>query len=174
MAQKNSQLADAITNLADATLIDLPRSAIARLFNSAGSDHELRKAGWKAYDASIAITTEITNRLYSSPRVGRVSGRAIDVSLKFQRLADAVSGAFFAALWPMVGLATASEIRRLSDKIDSLREQLQPGAIGFEAGHQSRFDRELQHTDTAGEMASLRLPPTIEVVAPEVKRYVSH
>jgi hypothetical protein len=174
MAQKNSQLADAITNLADATLIDLPRLAIARLFNSAGSDHELRKAGWKAYDASVAVTTELTNRLYRSPRVGRVSGRAIDVSLKFQRLADAVSGAFFAALWPMVGLATASEVRRLGDKIDSLREQLQPGAIGFEAGHQSRFDRELPHADTAGQMASLRLPPTIEVVAPEVKRYVSH
>ena len=174
MAQKSTQLADAITNLADAALIDLPRLAIARLFNSAGSDRELRNVGWKAYDASIAIATELTNRLYSSPRVGRVSGRAIDVSLKFQRLADAAAGAFFAALWPMVGLATTSEIRRLSDKIDSLREQLQPGAIGFEAGHQSGFDRELPRADTAGQMASLRLPPTIEVVATELKRYVSH
>ena len=47
MAQKNSQLADAVTDLADATLIDLPLSAIGRLFNPS-FDAELRKAEWKA------------------------------------------------------------------------------------------------------------------------------
>lgn len=85
MAQKNSELADAVRDLADATLIDLPLLAIARLFNSPGSDKELRTAGWKAYDAGVAIATDLTNRLYTSPRVGRAVGRAIDVSLKFQR-----------------------------------------------------------------------------------------
>jgi hypothetical protein len=101
-----------------------------------------------------------------------VAGRAIDVSLKFQRLADAASGAFFSALWPTVGLATASEIRRLAEKIDSIREQIQPGTFGIEASHDARFDRVWPRADAAGQMA--RLSPTIEPVAAEVKRYVSH
>ena len=34
MAQRNSELADAVRDLADATLIDLPLLGIARLFKS--------------------------------------------------------------------------------------------------------------------------------------------
>lgn len=172
MAQKNSELVDAVRDLAAATLIDLPLLAIPRLFNSPGSDKELWAAGWKAYDAGVAIATDLTNRVYTSPRVGRVAGRAIDVSLKFQRLADAVSGALFSALWPAVGLATASEIRRLADKIDSIREQTQQGTFGIEASHDARFDRVWPRANAAGQMA--RLSPTIEPVGAEVKRYVSH
>lgn len=168
MAQKNSQLAEAVRVLADAALVDLPVSAIARLFNSPGSDKELWTAGWKAYDASVAIATELTNRVYTSPLVGMVSGRAIDVSLKFQWLADAASGAFFAALWPTVGLATASEVRRLGEKIDSLREQLEPSGFGI---HQPRFDHAWPRADAAGQM---HLSPTVKVGATEVKHYVSH
>ena len=41
MAQRNSELVDAVRDLADATLIDLPLLAIARLFNSPGSDKKL-------------------------------------------------------------------------------------------------------------------------------------
>jgi len=120
MAQKNSQLADAVTNLAEATLIDLPLLAMGRLFDRTFSD-ELRKARWKAYDAGVAVTTELTNRLYTNRRVGRVSSRVLDTSLKVQRLADAASGAFFAALWPMVGLPTASEMRQLTDQVFAAR-----------------------------------------------------
>jgi len=173
MAQNNSQLAGAATNLAEATLIDLPLSAIGRLFDSSFND-ELRRAGWKAYDAGVAITTELTNRLYASPRVGRVSGRALDASLKLQRLGDAVSGAFFAALWPMVGLPTASEMRRLSDEIESLREQLRPTELAIEVSHQLRLDEALPRADRVGEMSRFRLSPTIEALAAKVDRYVSH
>jgi hypothetical protein len=173
MAQNSSQLADAVTNFTEATLIDLPLLAIGRLFDRTFSD-ELRKARWRAYDAGVAITTELTNRLYTSRRVGRVSGRALDASLKLQRLADAASGAFFAALWPIVGLPTASEMRRLTEEIESLREQLRPSELAIEVGHQLRFDEMLPRRDNVGEMSRFRLSPTIEPLAAEVKPYVSH
>ena len=172
MAQNNSQLAVAVANLAEAALVDLPLFAIGRMFDRSFGD-DLRKAGWKAYDAGVVTATELTNRVYTNRRVGRVSGRALDASLKLQRLADAASGAFFAALWPMVGLATASELRRLSDQIESLREQLQPSEFTIEAAHQLRFDEVLPR-DRVGEMSSFRMSPTIEALAAEVKRYVSH
>jgi len=165
MAQKNSQLADAVTNLAEATLIDLPLLAMGRLFDRIFSD-ELRKARWKAYDAGVAVTTELTNRLYTNRRVGRVSSRVLDTSLKVQRLADAASGAFFAALWPMVGLPTASEMRRLTDQVESLRAQLRPSEF--------RFDEMPPRAERAGEMSRFRLSPTIEALAAEVERHVSH
>jgi hypothetical protein len=170
MAQNKSPLTGAVTRLAEAALVDLPLFAIGRLFDRRFSG-ELRGAAWKAYDATVAITTDLTNRAYSSRRVGRVSGRALDTSLKVQRLADAASGAFFAALWPMVGLPTASEMRRLSDQIESLREQLRPAEFALEVNHQLRFDQALP-PDSVGE--TLRLSPTVEAVTAEVKRYVSH
>jgi hypothetical protein len=172
MAQKNSQLVSAVNTLAEALLIDLPLFAVGHLFDRRFGD-DLRKAGWRAYDAGVATATELTNRVYSSRRVGRVSGRALDASLKLQRLADAASGAFFAALWPMVGLPTASEMRRLSDQMESLREQLQPSELTIEAADQLRFDEVLPH-DAVGEMSRFRMSPTIEALAAEVKRYVSH
>ena len=158
MAQNNSRLADAVTSLAEAVLIDLPLFAIGRSFDRSFSD-DLHHTAWRAYDASVAISTDLTNRMYRSRRFGRVSGPALDASLKAYRLADAASGAFFAALWPMVGLPTASEIRRLSDKIESLREQLRPPelpALGVELSHQLRFDKELPH-ENVGEMFRLSL-----------------
>jgi hypothetical protein len=91
MAHNNSQLSSAVSNLAEAILIDLPLFAIGRLFDRTFND-ELRQAGWKAYDASVAISTELTNRAYGSRRVGRVSARTLDASLKVRRLADAASG----------------------------------------------------------------------------------
>ena len=160
MEKNNSQLAGAVSNLAEATLVDLPLFAIGRLFDRSFDD-DLRKARWKAYDASFAITTELTNRLYSSPIVGwRISSLGLDASLNLQRFADAASGAFLAALWPMVGLPTASEIRRLSDEIESLREQLRPGELVMGVGHQLRFEEALPR-DNVGEMSRFRLSPTI-------------
>lgn len=172
MAQNKSQLADAVTGFAEAALVDLPLLAIGRLFDRAFSE-ELRKTRWKAYDAGVAITTELTNRLYTSRRVGRVSGRALDASLKLRRLADAASGAFFAALWPMVGLPTAAEMRRLSDEIESLR-QLRLGEVASEASHQLRFEEVLPRADKAGEMSRFRLSRTLEAFAPGEERHVSH
>ncbi len=165
MAQKNSQLADAVTNLAEATLIDLPLLAMGRLFDRTFSD-ELRKARWKAYDAGVAVTTELTNRLYTSRRVGRVSSRVLDTSLKVQRLEDSATGAYNASLRPIVGLPTASEMRRLSDQVESLREQLRPSEL--------RFDEAVPRADKVGEMSRFRLSPTIEALAAEVERHVSH
>ena len=63
--------------------------------------------------------------------------------------------------------------RRLSDQIESLREQLRPNELAIEVGHQSRFEEALPR-DNVGEMSRFRRSPTIEAFAVEVKRYVSH
>jgi hypothetical protein len=165
MPQDKSQLARAVSNLAEAMLIDLPLLAIGRLFDR-GFSSDLKQAGWKAYDATVAISTELTNRLYASPRIGRVSSRALEDWLNVQRLTSAASGAFFAALWPLVGLPTASEMQLLIDQVESLREQLQASDLAMEA------DPAASSADRAGEMFRFRVS-SIEARA-EVQRNVAH
>lgn len=114
--------------LAEAALVDLPLSAVERVFSS-GAKKELSRAGWEAYDAAVGIVTELTGRAYSTPAVGRVVGRAMERTLRFQRLADAAAGALFATLWPALGLPTAIEVRALRDAVNSLREELRAASI---------------------------------------------
>lgn len=167
MPQEKSQLAGAVSNLAEAMLIDLPLLAIGRLFDR-GFSSDLEQTGWKAYDAAVAITTELTNRLYASPRIGRASSRALEDWLNLQRLTSAASGAFFAALWPLVGLPTAAEMQLLIDQVESLREQLQASDLAMEA------DPAASSAGRAGEMFRFRISQAIETRAAEVQRDVAH
>jgi hypothetical protein len=65
-------------------------------------------------------------------------------------------------------------MRRLSDEIESLREQLRPTELAIEVSHHLRFDEALPRADRAEEMSRFRLSPTIEALAAKVDRHVSH
>lgn len=112
MKETKSQLADSLMKFVEAALIDLPAAVTLRAFRRA-EDKDVYLAGWKAYDALSGIAAELTNRVYVNKTIGRMAGRAIDATLQTQRLADAVAGSFFAALWPSLGLPTASDIEGL-------------------------------------------------------------
>lgn len=162
MPQNQSQLGAAVTNLAEALLIEVPLLAVGSLFNRRFG-RDLGQAGWKAYDAGVTITTELTNRVYASPRVARISSRAMDNWLNLQRFSSAATGAFFAALWPVVGLPTAAEMQQLIDQVESVREQLQANDAAFGA-----------HADIAPEVPGFSISPTLDSLAGEVRRHVAH
>lgn len=85
---------------------------------------DLQQAGWKAYDAWVQLLNESANGLYSSPEVGASVGRSMEALLRWQRLGSAMTGAFFAALWPAVGLPSAAELTELRAEVGALRDDL--------------------------------------------------
>src|SRR5260370_40601116 len=89
-----------------------------------GIDRQLHELGWKAYDTVVGVANNATNRAFTSPTVGNVLGGAIDIMLRYQRFNMAVAGAFFSALWPAVGLPSASEVESLRSDVRAMREDL--------------------------------------------------
>ncbi|HLI80015.1 MAG TPA: hypothetical protein VKV03_08530, partial [Candidatus Binataceae bacterium] len=106
MSQPKSELKTGLLALAEVALIDLPAAVTLRAFK-AETDGELYKAGWKAYEAATGVVTDLTNRAYANRSVAKVGARMLENGLRTQRFVDALSGAFFSALWPSVGLPMA-------------------------------------------------------------------
>ncbi|MGH7915339.1 MAG: hypothetical protein ACREPW_11940 [Candidatus Binataceae bacterium] len=99
------------------------RSVIAQEHEQGGAQ-DLQQAGWKTYDAWVQLLNESANILYASPEVGASAGRSMEASLKWQRVGSAMAGAFFAALWPAVGLPTAAELTEVRAEVGALRDDL--------------------------------------------------
>jgi hypothetical protein len=122
-----SQFTDELLKLAQALMPEPPSGAIKRIVEK-GIDRELHEVGWKAYDKVVETANNATNRLYSSPVVGQVLGTAIDAMLRLQRFNAAVAGAFFSALWPTVGLPTATDVEAMRNDVRALRDELREAA----------------------------------------------
>jgi hypothetical protein len=115
------------------TMVELQFAALRRLAGLDG-DQELQQTTWKAYDAAVRFANVATDELYVSPVFGAAVGRTMDTALKWQRLNSAVAGAFFAALWPAVGLPTAAELTELRSEVGALRDELTSARLeAFEA-----------------------------------------
>src|SRR5260370_16603756 len=93
-----------------------------------GIDRQLHELGWKAYDTVVGVANNATNRVFTSPTIGNVLGGAIDIMLRYQRFNAAVAGAFFTALWPAVGLPSATEVESIRSDVRPMREEL-PAAV---------------------------------------------
>jgi hypothetical protein len=108
-------------------VLEIPFTAVESMVaRERGRDGEqkLQQAGWKAYDAWVQLLNESANGLYASPEVGSSVGRSMEASLKLQRLGSATASAFFAALWPAVGLPSAAELTELRAEVGALRDDL--------------------------------------------------
>jgi hypothetical protein len=123
MTTATSPIATALLKFAQATFLDLPAATVKRMVSSDG-ERAMYEAGWKAYDALVGVSNELTNQLYSSEAFGNAAGRMIDATVRWQRLQNAVAGAFFSSLWPAIGLPTASEIESMRQEIRAMREEL--------------------------------------------------
>src|ERR1700733_14612787 len=102
MSQPKSELKTGLLALAEVALIDLPAAVTLRAFK-AETDGELYTAGWKAYEAATSVVTGLTNRAYANRSIAKGGARMLENTMRTQRFVDALSGAFFSALWPSVG-----------------------------------------------------------------------
>src|SRR5271170_647440 len=123
----DSAFTDEMLKLAQTLMPEPPTAKVRRIvagIAEKGIDRQLHEAGWKAYDAAVGVANGATNRVFTSPTVGNVLGGAIDIMLRYQRFNAAVAGAFFSALWPAVGLPSATEIESLRSDVRAMREEL--------------------------------------------------
>jgi len=115
---------DEILKLAQCLMPEPPTAKVKRVIAESQTDRQAHEMAWTAYDTVVGAANEVTNRLFTSPAVGNVLGGAIDIVLRWQRFNAAVAGAFFAALWPAVGLPAASDVEAIRIDVRSLREEL--------------------------------------------------
>src|SRR5271166_5422015 len=123
----DSAFSDEMLKLAQCLMPEPPTAKVKRMvadIANKGIDRQLHEIGWQAYDTVIGAANNVTNRAFTSPAVGQVLGGAIDIMLRWQRLNAAVAGAFFAALWPAVGLPSATEVEAIRGEVRSMREEL--------------------------------------------------
>ena len=106
----------------------------------ASGEQDLQKARWKAYDAWVQLLNESANGLYNSPEVGSSVGRSMEASLKWQRVGSAMTGAFFAALWPTVGLPSAAELTELRAEVGALRDDLAEARLEAEEARAAEIE----------------------------------
>ena len=123
-----SQYTDELLKLAQALMPEPPSGAVKCIAEKGIDRRELQDAGWKAYDKVVEAANNATNRLYSSPTFGQVLGAAIDTVLRVQRFNAAMTGAFFSALWPTVGLPTATDVEAMRNDVRALRDELREAA----------------------------------------------
>lgn len=130
-ARKLPTFLDHIFSLAEAAVVDLPIATAKSLVGSS-SERELHEAGWKAYDAVVAIANGATNRVFTTPAIAKLTARSLDAAVRWQRLNNAVQGAFFATLWPSLGLPTATEVQAARDELSEIRGEIQAMRIAAE------------------------------------------
>jgi len=123
----DTTFSDEMLKLAQTLMPEPPTSKVKRMvanITDNGIDRQLHELGWKAYDTVIGAANNVTNRAFTSPTVGNVLGGAIDIMLRYQRFNVAVAGAFFSALWPAVGLPSATEVEAMRGEVRAMREEL--------------------------------------------------
>ena len=123
----DSSFTHEMLKLAQTLMPEPPTAKVKRMvagIADKGIDRQLHEIGWKAYDTVVGASNNATNRILTSPAVGQVLGGAIDAMLRWQRFNAAVAGAFFAALWPAVGLPSATEVEAIRSDVRSMREEL--------------------------------------------------
>jgi hypothetical protein len=123
----DSTFSDEILKLAQCLMPEPPTAKVKRMVAGiAGKeiDRQVHELGWKAYDTVIGAANNATNRVFTSPAVGQVIGGAIDIMLRYQRFNAALAGAFFSALWPAVGLPSATEVEAIRGDVRAMREEL--------------------------------------------------
>jgi hypothetical protein len=132
-------------------MVELPFAAARSMLvpEREGGEQTLQQAGWKAYDAWVQLMNESANSFYQSPEIGASVGRSMETSLQWQRLGTAVTDAFFAALWPAVGLPSSAELTELRAEVGALREELATARLENEEARAAEFALNERQTSEA-------------------------
>jgi hypothetical protein len=116
---------------------------------------DLQVAGWKAYDVWVKLLNESANGLYASPEVGSSIGRSMEASLRWQRLGSAMTDAFFAALWPAIGLPSAVELSELRAEVGALRDDLAMARLEAEEARAAEIQRPVEVPQVGDRLAAM-------------------
>ena len=149
MLGTKSFLAQELTKFFEAAWLDLPAEA-GKILLGVGDEKQLRKAGWKAYDAWVSLANELTNAIYSDPIIGGVTGLMMESALRLRQIGGAMAAASFGNLWPSIGLPTHSEMTALRDELVALREELAAYAARLPASDDAL------NTDTQDTLRAIR------------------
>ena len=120
----DSSFPDETLKLAQCLMPEPPTAKVRRVIAQSQIDRQVHEVAWNAYDTAVGAANYVINGLFTSPAVGNVLGGAIDTVLRWQRFNAAVAGAFFAALWPVVGLPSARDVEAIRIEVRSMREEL--------------------------------------------------
>ncbi len=131
MADKTAQKLEDLLTLYKATLVDLPLAG-ARWGWGMGEEKEVVEAAWKGYDAGVRLASTSVDDLYRDSVVSDFMARSLDGWLRWQRLSQAAASAFFAALWPAVGLPTAAAVQALSEELRSVDTRLKAQDVALQ------------------------------------------
>ena len=123
MAAKTSQHAEDLVTIYQTLFLDLPLAG-ARWGLGIKGAKETVEVAWKGYDAWVRFTSASLDEIYHNPLFAAVVARSLDGWLRWQQLSTALAGAFFAGLWPAVGLPKTTEIQALHVEVRALREEV--------------------------------------------------
>lgn len=134
MTEKTQHRVANLTSLWKAAFLELPFAG-TKWGWGVGKEQEVTEAAWKGYDAWVRLANTQVDDLYRDPLVGELAVRFLDTSLRWQRFGTAVADAFFAGLWPTVGLPTAAAMQELTEESRSLTARLKAQDAHIQALH---------------------------------------
>lgn len=120
--QARHTVADLMT-MYKATFFELPLAGTQWVWG-VGKEQEAAEAAWKGYDAWVRLASTAIDELYRNSLFGEIAARALDRSLRWQRLSNVLADAFFGGLWPAVGLPTAAAVQALHGEVQVLTTRL--------------------------------------------------
>ena len=123
MAEKKSQSTEDLLTVYKTLFLDLPLAG-TRWGLGMSKEKEVTETAWKGYDAWARLASASIDNLYRNPLVGDLLARSLEGILRWQRLSNALAGAFFAGLWQAVGLPKSAEVQALQAEVQALREEL--------------------------------------------------
>src|SRR5262249_52523388 len=124
MAEKTiTQRVEDLVTVYQTLFFDLPVVSTRRGLGI-GNEKEITETAWKGYDAWVRLATATIDNLYRTPLFGEVVVQSLDATLRWQRLSNALVGASFAGLWPVIGLPTAATVQGLRSEVQTLHQEL--------------------------------------------------
>jgi hypothetical protein len=88
------------------------------------TEREPVEAAWRGYDAGVRMATTAIDALYRNPFFSDVVSRTLSMTLRWQQISSAVSGAVFTSFWKALGAPTSAEVQALSEQLRSLEHRL--------------------------------------------------
>jgi hypothetical protein len=132
MADKQlTQTAEDLATVYKTLLLDLP-VAITKWGLGIGGEQETTETAWKAYDASVRLTSTAVDTFYRTPLFGEIAARSLNMFLRGQQLRNALAGVFLTGLWQSAGLPTAAEVQALRAEVQALHEDVRTLNVGVQ------------------------------------------
>jgi hypothetical protein len=124
MEGKNfSQETQDLLTIYQSLFFDLPTAGLRWSFGN-GEEKDAAQAAWKAYDAGVRLATTAVDTLYRTAFFSNTVSAAVNQTLRWGQVGNAISGVFLGSLWRTLGLPTATEVQSLAEQIRTLETRV--------------------------------------------------